>query len=240
MKNRGMLIFLMFTVLVIGGALLCAADDGHPEIPFEAQWTSSGHADATAEAFIHWDEDDPPLVSESCAKCHSGAGFLDFLGVDGTEAGKIDSAPEPGVITCIACHNEATIAMDSVTMPSGLEIVGLGAEAKCMQCHQGRESTVSVNARIESAAVESDDVVSADLGFRNVHYFAAAATQYGALAQGGYQYAGKTYDAKFAHVEDFDTCVDCHDPHTLEVRVEECGVCHAGVVDVDGLKASRP
>jgi len=238
-KNRGRLILLISAVLVLTGALLCVADDDRPEIPFEAQWMSSGHADATAEAFIHWDEDDPPLVSESCAKCHSGAGFLDFLGVDGTEAGTIDNASEPGVITCIACHNEATIAMDSVTMPSGLEIVGLGAEAKCMQCHQGRESTVSVNARIESAAVESDDVVSADLGFRNVHYFAAAATQYGALAQGGYQYAGKTYDAKFAHVEDFDTCVDCHDPHTLEVRVDECAACHPGVAEVNQLKASR-
>ena len=27
------------------------------EVPFEAQWVSSGHADATAEAFRHWDED---------------------------------------------------------------------------------------------------------------------------------------------------------------------------------------
>ena len=30
-----------------------------PEIPFLEEWMSSGHADATAEAFIHWDADDP-------------------------------------------------------------------------------------------------------------------------------------------------------------------------------------
>ena len=28
------------------------------EIPFAEKWVSSGHADASAEAFRHWDEDD--------------------------------------------------------------------------------------------------------------------------------------------------------------------------------------
>ncbi len=238
-KNRGVLIFLMFTVLLLGGALLCAADDDHPEIPFEAQWMSSGHADATAEAFIHWDEDDPAEVSSRCAKCHSTYGYLDFLGVDGTEAGSVDgNAPIGSTVECIACHNEATMAMDSVTMPSGAVITDLGAEARCMQCHQGRESTVSVDERITGAGV-GDDTVSEDLSFRNIHYFQAAATQFGGLGMGGYQYADKTYDANFAHVEGYDTCISCHDPHTLEVRVDECVVCHPGVADVNQLKASR-
>jgi len=39
------------------------------ERAFEAQWKSSGHADATAEAFVHWDEDDPAVVSETCLHC---------------------------------------------------------------------------------------------------------------------------------------------------------------------------
>ena len=238
MRNRGILILLMFAVLVLGGALVCAAEDEHPEIPFEAQWALSGHADATAEAFIHWDEDDPPLVSTRCAKCHSGAGYLDFLGIDGTEAGTNDNASEPGVITCVACHNEATMAMDSVVMPSGAELTGLGSEARCMQCHQGRESGISVDAMIASAGVD-DDAVSSDLSFRNIHYAAAAVTQFGALAMGGYQYEGKAYDTKFSHVEGFESCTDCHDPHTLEVRVEECSVCHVGVVEVDDLKSAR-
>ena len=89
--------------------------------------------------------------------------------------------------------------MTSVIMPSGIELTGLGDESRCMQCHQGRESTVSVNAAIEAVGVD-DDVVSEDLRFRNVHYYAAAATKYGTMAKGGYEYEGKMYDANFAHV----------------------------------------
>ena len=170
------------------------------EVPFEVLWATSGHADASAEAFRHWDEDDPPVVSASCAKCHSSYGYLDFLGADGTEAGMVDNdAPTDSVITCVTCHNSVTATKDSVVMPSGVEITGLGPEARCMECHQGRESAVSVNASIEEAGVE-DDVVSEDLGFLNIHYYAAAATKYGTHALGGYQYEGMSYDGNFAHV----------------------------------------
>jgi hypothetical protein len=129
--------------------------------------------------------------------------------------------------------------MDSVVMPSGVEITGLGREARCMQCHQGRESTISVNEAIAEAAVTDEDTVSEELGFLNIHYYAAAATKYGTVAKGGYEYEGKTYDANFAHVDQFDTCVECHNPHTLEVRVEQCSGCHAGVTSVEDLKNVR-
>ena len=209
------------------------------EIPFEDEWASSGHADAEAEAFRHWDEDDPPEVSTSCAKCHSTPGYQDFLGIDGTAAGVVDNAAPIGtVVTCVTCHNEATLVMDSVTFPSGVEVADLGREARCMQCHQGRESTVSVDEAIAEVGVE-EDTVSEDLGFKNIHYFAAGATQFGGVVTGGYQYEGNSYDAKFAHVEGFDTCVQCHDSHTLEVEVEACSTCHTGVTDEEGLKDAR-
>lgn len=198
------------------------------EVPFEQLWAGSGHADATAEAFKHWNTADPQEIPANCAKCHSTPGYLDFLGMDGTEAGKVDKAAPIGtVITCVACHNEATQKMTSVTFPSGAEITGLGPEARCMQCHQGRSSGPTVDKALTK--LTDPDVVSPTLAFQNIHYFAAAATLYGTLAQGGYQYPGQTYDARLDHVEGYNTCVGCHNSHTLEVKVERCAMCHEGV-----------
>ena len=224
------------------------------EVPFEAAWAGSGHADSAAEAFRHWDEEDDGLVAASCAKCHSTEGYVDFHGGDGSAAGTIENevvAVDVVGVQCVACHNPEVVKKDSVVMPSGLELTGLGDEARCMECHQGRESTVSVNAKIlETAGVEDLaevdlDAVTEGLGFRNVHYYAAAASKYGTLAKGGYEYAGQTYDGNFAHVEEFDTCIECHSPHTLEVQVDSCVMCHgedepstyrmeASAVDYDG------
>ena len=209
------------------------------DVPYQDQWASSAHADAAAAAFTHWDEDDPAVIPPECAKCHSTPGFQDFLGVDGSAFGSVEAeAPTGTVIACVACHNDVTLTLTSVVMPSGVEITGLGDEARCMQCHQGRESTVSVNQFITEVGVEEDQV-SEQLGFRNIHYFAAAATKYGTVAKGGYEYDGRSYDANFAHVNDFNTCVECHDPHTLQVRVDQCSACHSGVSTVEDLKNVR-
>ena len=200
---------------------------GLTEIPFADMWTESGHADAEAEAFVHWDEDDPAVVPGRCAKCHSEGGYLDFLGVDGSEAGVVDNDAAIGtVVSCIACHNDVTLDKDSVVFPSGIEVTGLGEESRCMECHQGRASKASVDNAIAEAGLEDMDTASEDLGFTNIHYFAAAASLYGKLTEGGYQYEGKTYDAKFTHVEEVDSCVDCHNVHTLELKTEACAECH--------------
>ena len=221
--------------------VLQEGDECHTvEIPNEEAWAMSGHADAEAEAFIHWDEDDPPEVPTSCAKCHSTPGQLDFLGTDGSEAGVVDmAAPVGTTIECMACHNEVSAVKDSVVMPSGVELTGLGSEARCMECHQGRESSVSVDNYIANAEVVDDDTVSENLSFRNIHYYPAAATLYGGFALGGYQYEGKSYDVKFAHVEGIDACIDCHDPHSLEVKIDTCAVCHDGVTDHESLRGIR-
>ena len=195
--------------------------------PFEAQWASSGHANAEAEAFRHWDGGDPAVVSTSCAKCHSEYGYLDFLGADGTEAGVVDNAAAiDSVVSCVACHNDATASKTSVVFPSGVELTGLGPETRCMECHQGRAWGGSVDQAIADAGLADMDTPSADLGFTNIHYFAAAATQAGGLTMAGYQYEGKAYDSRFDHVAGYDTCVGCHNSHTLELKVEECAACH--------------
>jgi hypothetical protein len=208
-----------------------------PVIPFADEWISSPHNDKEAEAFNHWNEDDPPEIPTDCAKCHSTPGYIDFLGADGSEANVVDApAPIGTTVQCEACHNDVTLTKTSVIFPSGIEIANLGDEARCMECHQGRASTVSVDNRIADAGLTEDvDTVSEDMGFTNIHYYAAAATQYGTLVKGGYEYGGKSYDGRFDHVANFNTCIECHDMHTLEVNIEDCQVCHTDVQTTEDL-----
>ena len=208
-----------------------------PVIPFAEEWTNSPHNDVTAEAFNHWNEEDPAEVPTECAKCHSTPGYRDYVGADGSEVNVVDApAPIGTTVQCDACHNPATMAKTSVIFPSGIEITNLGDESRCMECHQGRASTVSVDQRIADAGLAEDlDTVSADMGFTNIHYYAAAATQYGTLAKGGYEYAGKSYDGRFDHVASHNTCIECHNPHTLEVNLEQCQACHTDVETAEDL-----
>jgi hypothetical protein len=59
-------------------------------VPFEQEWANSPHNDAEAEAFRHWDEDDPAEIPESCAKCHSTPGYIAFMGADGSQFGVVE------------------------------------------------------------------------------------------------------------------------------------------------------
>lgn len=222
-----------------------------PETPYLADWQSSGHADVAGEPFRHWDAEDPAEVPTACAKCHSTAGYEDFLGADGSEVGKVDGAvpaSEAQGVQCVACHNPATVSKTTVTFPSGVTITA-GSDVRCMECHQGRESKLSVDAQIERFAATDADAVVAPIkddqgndvffGFRNVHYYAAAATLYGNKTMGGYQYDGLTYDSKNDHVAGYDTCIGCHDSHTLEVKVQDCATCHENVDTAEDLKSVR-
>lgn len=232
-------------------------------VPYYSSWVNSGHNDVASEPFRHWDGEDPAEVPTACARCHSTAGYQDFLGADGSEAGKVDAAvPAANAqgIQCVACHNPVASTLNSVAFP-GFEtdeegnpvpyvVEGFGDASRCLVCHQGRESKASVDAQIVRFAVEDVDAVVAPIkddqgndvrfGFRNIHYFAAAATLYGTEVKGGYEYEGKLYDAKHDHVEGYDTCIGCHDPHTLKVKVEQCATCHGeGVTTEGGLKDIR-
>ena len=74
--------------------------------------------------------------------------------------------------------------------------------------------------------VPSADQVSDELRFINVHYRAAGATRYGTEAKGAYEYDGQPYRGYFVHIAGVQRCADCHEQHTVKVRVDECAGCH--------------
>jgi len=128
--------------------------------------------------------------------------------------------------------------------PSGAK-VSFGEENEnnlCLNCHQGRESTVSVNRVITTAAV-GDDEVSDALTFRNIHYFAAGASLFGTEAKGAYEYEGKEYNGRNIHAggdEDApQDCTSCHFQHELTVQVEDCADCHEDVETAEDVRLIR-
>jgi len=224
---------LLFLVPVLVGFHLPAhADENAPSVSSAVEaWLSSPHADSSSEAFRHWDEDGE--IPPACATCHSSSGFMDYIGADGSAIGQVDTPAAPlSVVECATCHSVPAEAMDSVTFPSGTMISNLESSATCVVCHQGRESTPSVNAAITGL---DNDTPSAELNFINVHYRVAAAMLFGTEVKGAYEYDGKVYSGKFSHIAGLDTCSSCHNPHSLEVAQENCVSCHK----VDALSDIR-
>ncbi|WP_299358817.1 cytochrome c3 family protein [uncultured Paracoccus sp.] len=205
------------------------------QIPFYHDWAQSPHAKADARAFTNWYEEGE--IPEDCARCHSTPGFVDYIGADGSTAGVVDrKAPTGTLITCAACHSETARAITAVTFPSGLRVEGLGSEARCMTCHQGRSSTFDVD---DATIGIGDDTVGPELEFINIHYRAAGATLMGTLAGGGYEYASKSYTSQRRHPAPFNTCISCHELHTVAPKVTPCAACHEGVSGRESLALIR-
>jgi len=246
-KRKNLSIIGICFVFLTGLFILqsCNMDKAAFETIQESLFTDSGHNDLTSEAFTHWDEDDPAVVPSSCAKCHSAGGFEEF-----TDTGAVANSHEPGSLTCETCHtdveNGTPKVFASVTFPSGITVKGelnedgthqpLGHEGICMNCHQGRSSGPSVMAGLAGLPL---DTPSSSIRFSNIHYFPAGAILYGTLAKGGYEYAGNTYDGKFGHVTGYNSCTDCHNPHSLEIKVEQCDTCHSGIETKEDLHNIR-
>lgn len=205
------------------------------DVPFFAEWASSPHADRSAQAFNHWNSD--KAIPPECAKCHSAPGFIDFLGADGSASGVVDHpAPIGTVITCTACHNDKSLELSSVTFPSGLKVDHLDANAICMTCHQGVESTASVTKALAGIA---EDTPQSKLQFINAHYAAAGAIMMGTLARVAYEYPGKSYAGRPDHPAPFTGCTACHQIHTVAVKVEACAGCHKEVTNEASLHLIR-
>jgi hypothetical protein len=196
-----------------------------------------GHFNAVGEPFRHWDKEG--LVPGTCAKCHTAEGLPTFL-KNNTNIG----VPPSTSLACTTCHDSipkfSVYATEKVTFPSGA-VVTFGKDKPanlCLNCHQGRESTVSVDKAIAASKVK-DDEVSDKLAFRNVHYFAAGATLFGTEVKGAYEFTGKDYDGRSGHPKPQDTCTGCHDIHMLTVKIDKCTKCHEDIKDPKDIRASE-
>ena len=211
-----------------------------------------GHFAGSEEAFRHWDEDG--VVSAGCAKCHSAGGLPQLLTLGG-----IADQPISNGLMCSTCHNDLTsytrYEVSSVTFPSGMIVSSEYADTNlCMNCHQGRESGLSIvedlaAAEVEYLAVleagegpEEDlgflDTVSSSLRFVNVHYFAAGATLYGSEAGGAYEYDGMDYIGLNEHILYTNGCTSCHSAHKLSVKFQTCQTCHNEFASLEELKVA--
>ncbi len=216
--SRPGLILLLTAMMLFSPAR--AADNN--TLPIPEAWANSAHSDASSASFTHWNDEGE--IPANCATCHASTGYQDYLGADGSEVGKVDKPhPTGSVVDCKACHNDATKTLTSVTFPSGAIIDNVESSVQCLVCHQGRESTVSVNRKLNGL---DNDSVSAELSFINIHYRAAAATAFGSEVQGGYEYPGHQYNGRFTHPPPFNTCTGCHDAHSLSLAVDTCAQCH--------------
>lgn len=194
-----------------------------------------GHFASSEPAFRNWDgEEAGGVVPGTCSRCHSAAGLPLFV-----TQGVAINQPASGGLNCATCHNDLTTftryEMATVPFPSGARLTNPEDDLDsnlCISCHQGRESTASVNRLIGELP---DDEVSESLRFLNIHYFAAGATLFGTEAKGAYEYEGQTYFGRNEHVGAFNSCNECHETHALEVQVEECADCHENVASAEDL-----
>jgi hypothetical protein len=187
-----------------------------------------GHFDRHAGPFHEWDKEKE--IPSICARCHGAQSLPEYLA-----SGKTRPAPHAkNGLACANCHADMltyerhTVA--KVNFASGLSVdTGNNDANLCMTCHQGRESTASVNKAIAGLPLDTPDP---KLNFLHVHYFPAGATLYGTEAKVAYEYVGKTYAGRFTHMPAVNTCTGCHQPHTGEVKIDRCGGCHDGVKTV--------
>ncbi len=175
----------------------------------------------------HW-------IPTNCGKCHSGNGFIDYIGQDGSLELSVDRpAAVESVVACVVCHSEKADALTTVRFPSGAEVNFGEGDALCGTCHSGLAAGSQVDV---TASGYADDELVTDARFITPHYSFSAATWLGGETHGGYEYPDRSYVGRFAHANGVQTCTQCHDPHSLRInknpsneQANLCSTCHPNV-----------
>jgi hypothetical protein len=188
-----------------------------------------------------------------CARCHTGDGFRDLIGADGSTVDvlNVQYGSSAGAATqrtsfnsgfrCNACHNGATVlgggSLNQHKFPSGNVLTLDGKTAICAQCHDGGRPGYEISqVAAQLAGNAGPDAQLATTANKTVraHYFPAASTLYGKEAANWAQYAGMNYTGRNDHGGQ-NGCVFCHDAHTGDLPADgaaanqiggKCGVCH--------------
>ena len=208
--------------------------EGKPESgPRIELW--QGHFNRSGGAFHDWDT--AKEVPAVCARCHGANSIPEYL-----KDGKTTATPHvKNGFACTNCHADmvtyARHTVSKVNFASGVTVdTGSNDANLCMTCHQGRESTASVNKALTGKDLDKPDPA---INFIHVHYLPAGATLYGTEAKIAYEYAGKSYAGRFGHMPNVNTCTGCHEPHGGELKVERCGGCHTGIKTVADVATIR-
>ncbi len=201
-------------------------------IPYYTAWTMSAHSDSTALAFNNWNADGRGPRRPARAATARRASSTTWVATAARRASSTSRRPTQSVIRCVTCHNPAADALTSVTFPSGVTVDGPRRRGALHDLPPGARFRTGGRRGDHRGRAGHRRHVSSSLNFQNIHYFPAAATLYAGVAKGGYQYAGQVYDVRFRHVDGYNTCIGCHDPHSTKVKFDECAACHAGVTDV--------
>lgn len=178
-------------------------------------WARSGHADYLDRGIGGYKDRlnrAPSTVQSynsasntSCVPCHTEAGYVTYLS-GGTQSARFVAPERKNFLGCAACHDSAATAsvkhvrqIASFTFPSGMAVSGAGNSMVCFKCHGGRAAKATVDAAVPAGGVYS---------FVHIHYFPAAPMLYGPAAQGGYEYAGRSYSNNASHIG--VSCIGCH------------------------------
>jgi FlgD Ig-like domain len=151
----------------------------------------------------------------SCAKCHSGSGFIDWVKA-GKPSGNLSVQPDYaqtpiGCPTCHDPHDTLNIAMAqlrtaSVTLSNGFAPPGTKAGYLCMNCHQSR-SAVSTYVKPNEPAAADGNKYYGFKGRFGPHHSNQGDMLFG---QNGYEYGDPRLAGLNTHGGLEGACATCH------------------------------